>query len=135
MFEVVTHSEPSGAATTVRMRPWPSKMGESLVARSPSSRTRSSACDWWAPLGLAADVKQSVHDPIEMERLADAEPEIAQKRFIVSDDPEEVVERVRRYVDLGFTELVFHGPGPDQPRFLAEFATDVLPKLRETFGA
>jgi coenzyme F420-dependent glucose-6-phosphate dehydrogenase len=93
-----------------------------------------SACDWWAPLGLPADVKQNVHDPIEMERLADAEPEMAQKRFIVSDDPDEVVERVRRYVDLGFTELVFHGPGPDQPRFLAEFATDVLPKLREAFG-
>jgi len=91
-------------------------------------------CSWWAALGLAADVKQGVDDPLELERLADADPSVATKRFIVTDDADEVVERVRRYVDLGFTDLVFHAPGPDQETFLREFAADVLPKLKRAYG-
>lgn len=89
---------------------------------------------WWAALGLTPEQKQGVEDPVEMERLADEDPSIAQKRFIVSNDPDEVVERIQRYVDLGFTELVFHGPGNDQPRFLEAFAKDVLPKLRDRWS-
>jgi coenzyme F420-dependent glucose-6-phosphate dehydrogenase len=73
-------------------------------------------------------------DPLELERLADAHPERAASRFIVSNDPDEVVGRIAPYVDLGFNELVFHGPGEDQGRFLELFTSDVLPRLRRRFG-
>jgi coenzyme F420-dependent glucose-6-phosphate dehydrogenase len=92
------------------------------------------ACTWWAALGLTPEQKQSTEDPIEMERLADADPLIATKRFIVSNDPDEVVDKIAPYVDYGFSELVFHGPGNDQERFLRAFTTDVLPTLRKRFG-
>lgn len=92
------------------------------------------ACTWWAALGLSPEQKQGVEDPVEMERLADEDPLIATKRFIVTNDPDEVVARVQRYVDLGFTELVFHGPGEDQARFLNNFTRDVLPRLRKRYG-
>jgi coenzyme F420-dependent glucose-6-phosphate dehydrogenase len=89
----------------------------------------------WAALALSPEEKMSVEDPMEMERLADALPaERAAKRWIVSTDPEEHVERIRPYVDMGFRHLVFHAPGPDQARFLRLYARDVLPKLRKTFG-
>jgi coenzyme F420-dependent glucose-6-phosphate dehydrogenase len=88
------------------------------------------ACGWWAALALSSEEKSGVEDPIEMERLADAHRERASTRFIVSDDPDEVVERIARYVELGFDELVFHAPGDDQARFLEQFARDVLPRLR-----
>jgi coenzyme F420-dependent glucose-6-phosphate dehydrogenase len=88
------------------------------------------ACRWWAALALSPDEKSGVEDPIEMERLADANSERASSRFIVSDDPDEVVERIAPYVELGFDELVFHAPGDDQARFLEQFARDVLPRLR-----
>ena len=70
-----------------------------------------------------------------MERLADAALDRAHTRFIVTDDPEECVERIRPYVDLGFTHLVFHAPGADQSRFLEQFSADVLPLVRERFAA
>ena len=57
--------------------------------------------------------------------------EQAASRWIVSDDPDEQVERIKPYIDLGFTHLVFHAPGPDQVRFLRLYATEVLPRLRE----
>jgi coenzyme F420-dependent glucose-6-phosphate dehydrogenase len=89
------------------------------------------ACGWWAALALSGEEKSGVEDPIEMERLADANRERASSRFIVSDDPNEVVERIAPYVELGFDELIFHAPGADQARFLEQFARDVLPRLRE----
>jgi coenzyme F420-dependent glucose-6-phosphate dehydrogenase len=88
------------------------------------------ACGWWAALALSGEEKSGVEDPIEMERLADANRERASTRFIVSDDPDEVVERIRPYVELGFDELIFHAPGADQARFLEQFARDVLPRLQ-----
>jgi coenzyme F420-dependent glucose-6-phosphate dehydrogenase len=89
------------------------------------------ACSWWAALALSSDQKTGVEDPLEMERLADENVDKAPTRFIVSDDPAEVVDRIGTYLDLGFTDLVLHGPGGDQHRFLEQFTTDVLPALRE----
>jgi coenzyme F420-dependent glucose-6-phosphate dehydrogenase len=89
----------------------------------------------WAALALTPEEKMSVEDPIEMERLADALPlERAASRWIVSADPEEQVAQIRPYVELGFTHLVFHAPGPDQPRFLKLYAEQVLPLLRSKLG-
>jgi len=89
----------------------------------------------WAALALTPEEKMSVEDPIEMERLADALPlERAASRWIVSADPEEQLAQIRPYVELGFTHLVFHAPGPDQPRFLKLYADQVLPRLRKAFG-
>ena len=88
------------------------------------------ACNWWAALALSPEQKEGIEDPIEMERVADANLDKAHTRFIVSDDPEEVVARIGVYLDLGFDDLVLHGPANDQRRFLEQFAADVLPLLR-----
>ncbi|MGE6742970.1 glucose-6-phosphate dehydrogenase (coenzyme-F420) [Allorhizobium pseudoryzae] len=86
---------------------------------------------YWAALSLTPEEKMSVEDPVEMQRLADSLPiERAAKRWIVSTDPDEHVERIRRYIDLGFDHLVFHMPGQDQRRALSLYAEQVLPRLR-----
>jgi coenzyme F420-dependent glucose-6-phosphate dehydrogenase len=92
------------------------------------------ACRPWAALALSGDEKAGIEDPLEMERAADAAADRAHTRFIVSADPDEVVEKIAVYVDLGFTELVFHFPGDDQPRQIGAFTRDVLPRLRDRFG-
>jgi coenzyme F420-dependent glucose-6-phosphate dehydrogenase len=89
------------------------------------------ATRFWAPLALSADQKASLHDPIKMERAADALPiEQVASRWIVSADADEAAEAVRPYVDAGFRNLVIHAPGADQVRFMDQFAADVMPKLR-----
>jgi coenzyme F420-dependent glucose-6-phosphate dehydrogenase len=85
----------------------------------------------WAALALSPEEKTGVEDAVEMERLADAlSTERAASRWIVSSDPDEHVERIRPYLDLGFTHLIFHAPGVDQRRFLELYAREVLPRLR-----
>jgi coenzyme F420-dependent glucose-6-phosphate dehydrogenase len=92
------------------------------------------SCNWWAALALTPEQKEGVEDALEMERLADENVDKAHTRFIVSNDPEEVVEKIGAYVDLGFDELLLHAPGPDQNRFLDQFGADVLPLMRERFA-
>jgi coenzyme F420-dependent glucose-6-phosphate dehydrogenase len=89
----------------------------------------------WAALALSPEEKMSVEDPVAMEKLADSLPvERTAKRWIVSTDPDEHVERIKAYTDLGFRHLVFHAPGPDQKRFLQLYGEQVLPRLRAAFG-
>jgi coenzyme F420-dependent glucose-6-phosphate dehydrogenase len=89
------------------------------------------ACKIWSALGLSHEQKAGIDDPIEMERVADENADKAHHRFIVSNDPDEVIEKIMPYVELGFEDLVLHAPGDDQKRFLDEFAADVLPALRD----
>src|SRR3954469_9964475 len=93
------------------------------------------ACAPWAALALTPDEKSGIEDPIEMERAADAAVDRAHTRFIVSDDPEQIVEGIAPYVDRhGFTRLVFHFPGDDQRRQIDAFCDDVLPLLRDRWS-
>ena len=88
----------------------------------------------WAALALPAEDKAGVEDPREMERRAEAVADQAQGRWLVSDDPDEHLEQIRPYIELGFTHLIFHAPGDDQSRFLQLYAKDILPRIRERWG-
>jgi coenzyme F420-dependent glucose-6-phosphate dehydrogenase len=89
------------------------------------------ATHFWGALGLSAEQKSGVEDPVEMQRLADElSVEQTAKRFIVSTDPDEHVAQIKSYLDLGFTHLVFHAPGPDQDNFLRLYGKEILPRLR-----
>jgi coenzyme F420-dependent glucose-6-phosphate dehydrogenase len=89
----------------------------------------------WGALALSPDEKMNVEDPLLMERLSDALPvERTAQRWIVSTEPDEHIEKIKAYIDLGFNHLVFHAPGLDQERFLRLYAKQVMPLLRKRFG-
>ena len=107
------------------------RMIEIKVSYDRDLNTAFTNCHWWAALALSSDQKTGVDDALEMERLAEENVDRAHTRFIVSDDAESVVDQIGSYLDLGFNDLVLHGPGGDQGRFLEQFTTDVLPGLRD----
>ncbi len=88
----------------------------------------------WAALALPAEAKAGVDDPREMERLAREVEGVAHRRWLVSSDPDEHIEQLRPYVELGFNHLVFHAPGNDQARFLKLYASQILPRIRDRWG-
>ena len=88
----------------------------------------------WAALALPAEQKAGVDDPREMERLAKTVENVAHRRWLVSSDPDEHIEQLRPYLELGFTHLVFHSPTDAQARFLELYGTQILPKIREQFS-
>jgi len=88
----------------------------------------------WAALALPGEEKVRIHDPREMEKKAEEVADQAHRRWLVSSDPEEHVEQVGHYIELGFTHLIFHAPGDDQSRFLRLYAQEILPRLRKRWG-
>lgn len=88
----------------------------------------------WAALALSGEQKMGVDDAREMELLAKGVEDVAHRRWLVSDDPDEHVEQIKPYLDWGFSHLVFHFPGDDQERSMALYAEHVLPRLRARFG-
>lgn len=88
----------------------------------------------WAALALPAEAKAGVDDPREMERLARDVEDVAHRRWLVSDDPDEHLEQLRPYIELGFDHLVFHAPGEDQSRFLELYGSQILPRIRSRWG-
>ncbi|MDZ8172903.1 glucose-6-phosphate dehydrogenase (coenzyme-F420) [Microbacterium xanthum] len=109
---------------------------EVKVSYHPDHDTALEKTRFWAPLALSAEEKRDVHDPIEMQRrAADLPIERAASRFIVSTDPDEHVERISEYIDLGFRHLVFHDPGHDQAEFLRMYGAEILPRLRAKYAS
>jgi coenzyme F420-dependent glucose-6-phosphate dehydrogenase len=88
----------------------------------------------WAALALPAEAKAGIDDPREMERLARTVEDVAHRRWLVSDNPDEHIDQLRPYLDLGFNHLVFHHPGADQRRFLDLYGTQILPRIRNQWG-
>lgn len=84
----------------------------------------------WSALALSPEDKVGIDNPKDMEDRAKLAEPYAERRWIVSDDPAEVVAAIQPYLDFGFNHLVFHGPGDDQDRFIRLFAEQVLPRLR-----
>jgi coenzyme F420-dependent glucose-6-phosphate dehydrogenase len=111
------------------------KLIEMKVSYDPDRRRAFEDCGIWSALALPAEAKMGVEDPREMERLAGELPlEKAAGRWLVCSEPDEMVEQIRPYIELGFTHLVFHAPGEDQARFLRLYGEQVLPRLRDRWG-
>ncbi|WP_210480812.1 glucose-6-phosphate dehydrogenase (coenzyme-F420) [Naasia sp. SYSU D00948] len=120
-----------GAAAAGRNPESLDRMIEIKLSYDTSPEAAIDNCRFWSPLSLTAEEKASIHDPVEMERAADALPiEQIAARWIVGADPDEVVEKIAQYVRWGFNHLVFHAPGDDQRRFLELFERDLAPRLR-----
>ena len=135
LYHDLTGKVEEGLAKANRPKDGVEKMIEVKVSFDTDAQRAKEDTRHWAALALSPEEKVGVEDPIEMERLADALPlDRAASRWIMSSDPDEQVEKIRFYVDLGFRHLVFHAPGPDQARFLKLYAEQVLPRLRKAFG-
>ena len=120
-----------GLALSAKPKPDYDRMIEMKVSFDTDKQRAMEDTRIWAALALTPEEKMTVHDPKEMERLADALPvERAASRWIVSSDPDEHIEKIKPYIDMGFRHLVFHAPGNDQARFLKLYGEMVLPKLR-----
>jgi len=85
--------------------------------------------EFWAALALAPEQKEGIEDPIEMERVANENLDKAHTRFICSNYPEEVVEKI-----LFQHEIFGH------QRFLLQLPVGTIPhdrlmKAIELFGS
>jgi coenzyme F420-dependent glucose-6-phosphate dehydrogenase len=58
--------------------------------------------------------------------------DIIKQSLCISFNPKDHIAFAKKYIDLGFDELIFHSAGPDQLGFIQNYGKHVLPELRES---
>lgn len=104
----------------------------SVSYANPRDRALAAKKQFWAGAMVPALFRHRIHTPAESaENGAVVGEDVMAKSMCLSDDAAEHVAFARGFLDLGFTDLVFHSPGPDQRAFIAGYGREVLPRLRE----
>ncbi len=85
---------------------------------------------YWAGTLIPALYTQRIYTPqMSAENGRVVGDEAIRNAGCFSSNPQEHIEFIRGYMDLGFDELYFHYAGPDQKDFIQRYAKDVLAKL------
>jgi coenzyme F420-dependent glucose-6-phosphate dehydrogenase len=88
------------------------------------------ASRFWATELMPFVAKQDVSDPRDIERQTEAvADEDIEKLFIISNRPEDHLQKLKEYARLGFTHLAIHSISPDEDSFFEVYRKDVLPYL------
>lgn len=89
--------------------------------------------DYWAGALVPAMYSQRIYTPKMSEKNGSVVgKDTIEQKTLISADPEEHVEFANKYIDLGFTNLIYHCAGPDQKKFIEGYGKDVLPKIRKS---
>jgi len=88
----------------------------------------------WKPTQLPEVYRDDIHDPTEMQRLADeqmTDEQFAKEGFLIAADPDEHVERIREIEQIGATVVCLQLIGRADPLgSIRTYGEKVLPALR-----
>ena len=90
-----------------------------------------SADDQWRYNVLGGEVNWELRSPNDFDTATRfVRPEDMRESLLISSDPNQHVEWLSEFIELGFEELQLHQVGRDQHRFVDAFGAKVLPQLR-----
>ena len=90
----------------------------------------------WPLPGIGGDASTELSHPAEFASAArDVTADDLRGKVVVGEDPSAFVQQVRGFAEAGFTHVVLHQIGTEQAAFLRAAEDEILPALRETFGA
>ncbi|HZO74606.1 MAG TPA: TIGR03557 family F420-dependent LLM class oxidoreductase [Ktedonobacteraceae bacterium] len=86
---------------------------------------------YWAGTYIPALFDQKIYTPTMSQENGEViGADTVKKTGCFSANPDDHIKFAQRYIDLGFTCLIFHAAGPDQRGFIEAYGRDVLPKVR-----
>lgn len=87
---------------------------------------------YWAGASVPAVYNERIYSPEAIEANgAVVGSDFLKENMCISSDPEDHVDYVKDYINMGFTHIIFHYCGPDQGKFLRDYGEDVLPLIRQ----
>ena len=90
-----------------------------------------SAHEQWRYNVLGGEVNWELRSPNDFDTATRfVRPEDMRESLLISSDPNQHVEWLSEFIELGFEELQLHQVGRDQHRFVDAFGAKVLPQLR-----
>jgi coenzyme F420-dependent glucose-6-phosphate dehydrogenase len=86
---------------------------------------------FWRGSMIRAFFDVDVHDPRKIEENAQViGDDTLEKMLLVITNAEEGIKRLKKYVDLGFTEIVLTNSSPDREKLVKLIAKEISPVLR-----
>ena len=86
---------------------------------------------FWRGAMIKAFFDADVHDPREIEENAQViGDDTLQKMLLVITNGEEGINKLEKYVDLGFTEIVLTNSSPDREKLVKLIAEEISPAFR-----
>ncbi len=86
------------------------------------------ACRRWA--GALAPSAATIHDPRKLDALGrKVRRDVLNASFVISSSPQEVVNRLRRYFEVGFDHIVLLDSSPDKRALPGMMKDSVIPQL------
>ena len=107
------------------------KYGQITVQYSADEeQSAKTALEYWGYTVLGGQASQELSLPKHYQEAIKglATPEVIKKSVVCGPDPEKYHEKVKEYVDAGFTHVYFHQVGPDQDSFFEFAKKELLPK-------
>jgi coenzyme F420-dependent glucose-6-phosphate dehydrogenase len=89
-------------------------------------------CLPWRGTQLPVFFSEDISDPRYIQSHGDkVDPSVMKDNpgFVVTTDPQDIVDETRRYVEAGFDEIVFQSHSPDQQAFADLVAQQVIPEF------
>jgi coenzyme F420-dependent glucose-6-phosphate dehydrogenase len=76
--------------------------------------------------------EEDVADPRVIQEAGEEEvsAEDLKDEFVITDDPQDIVDVTETYVDCGFDRIVYQSHSPDQERFCQVVGDEVMPSFR-----
>jgi coenzyme F420-dependent glucose-6-phosphate dehydrogenase len=88
------------------------------------------AHEQWKTNVFGSDMMAELRTPMQFEQAAQhLKPEEMTDHVIVSNDPDEHIDHLGNFIELGFYELVLHNVNKKQEQFIDVFGEKVLPEL------
>ena len=87
---------------------------------------------FWAGAAIPALFVNKIYTPeMSAQNGKVVGPDTIRKQGCFSDNPEEHIKYVKKYIDAGFTHIYIHSAASDQITFLKAYGKDILPALKE----
>ncbi|MER3491544.1 MAG: LLM class F420-dependent oxidoreductase [Mastigocladus sp. ERB_26_2] len=91
---------------------------------------RQGAYEQWRTNIFQSPVLSELRNPQQFDAMAEfVKPEDMDEHVRISADPQQHIEWLQKYVELGFSELCLHNVNWEQQRFIEVFGEKVLPAL------
>ena len=91
------------------------------------------AKEHWPIVSISGDALWELRQPDQFQAATEnAETSVYAENMLATSSTDEIVERISRYMEMGFERFYIHGVNPDQHRFIERFADGVLPQLRRS---
>jgi len=88
------------------------------------------AYKWWPNTAFPSALRADLPTPDHFEQAAQLiRREDLIGKIVYGPDPQKHIERIQKYIEVGYTQVYFHQIGPHQEEFMRFYQKEVLPEV------